>query len=456
MNKIWSVILPFQRTLLFQAMGVVIIAQTALVLIVLVLLQTSLVFRLVPGVVDEHAVAINELIFLLESTPEEATPMILSTFSGTARSAVVLPGHIADQAPPTVIYEAFQAAGEVTGYPLSEREFRYRSLTAAQIWTGRQAGDMPRVLGIGGLELSIDLRNGDALVIWMTPAAFIARPSTGFIAILWVSIVLMAAIFLHIIFAPLRSLERASRHMGQTSKPIPVKETGPEDIRRVARALNDVQGRVQDLLAKRSKMMAAVAHDIRTGLTRLRLRFDASETELPPSVADDLAHIETLVTDMMAYARAEEPSVSSELVELRGFLADMVESLPFQMPFSCDGQDFWVAADKASLKRAFTNLIENARLYGEDVSLRCETSQDGLAIFVEDRGPGIPEDKLASVFDPFVRLETSRNRETGGTGLGLTISRSLLSAQGAVLSLHNRDGGGLSARIFFSSQDEVR
>ncbi|MBR9825278.1 MAG: HAMP domain-containing protein [Alphaproteobacteria bacterium] len=455
MRQLFARLLPFHRTLLFQAISIIVIAQTGVVIIIMLLLHSNLMFRLVPGVIDEHAEAITELAFLLESTPEEANPVVLSAFSGTARSAVILPDHASSASLPDAIQNAFVRAGEVTGYPLAEREAHFRNLRTHELFEGRRQGNLPNVLGIGGIELSFSLESGEVLVVWMTPAAFIARPSLLFVAGVWVAIVLFAAISLHLIFAPLRGLERAAHRLGQTSRPEPVHEAGSEDIRRVARALNDMQDRIQDLLADRSKMVAAVAHDIRTGLTRLRLRLDASETEIPDSVAGDLEHIETLVSDMLSYARAEQPSRDAELIELRSFLIDLIASLPYAVPQSCSGSPFWVGADKASLTRGFTNLIENARLYANDVTIRCEDTPEGLAILVEDRGPGIPEEELTKVFDPFYRLETSRNRETGGTGLGLTIARALFSAQGAVLSLHNREGGGLSARILFPAQDQV-
>lgn len=453
MKRVLPNLIPFHRTLVFQAVAGVVIAQAIGILVVTLLTQTALIYRIVPGAVTHQTTAINELVFLLESTPSDAAPIILSSFGGMSRAAVIREDHLARAPVPVVFTRAFEVSAETTGYSLLDRDMQFRILRFWQVVEGRRAGEVGSLLGVTGVELSIRLQSGEVVAVWMTPAAFFAQPNVLFVTLAWFLVAVSATLIIHIIFRPVRRLERAAERLGRTSRPEPVAEEGPEDIRRVARALNAMQDRVQGLLSERSEMLAALAHDIRTGLTRLRLRLDAVAED--SAALDDIAHIEMLVTDMMTYARAERPSHQAELIELRSFLIELVDGLPFEVGCELADTAYWIAADSAALRRAFSNLIENARLYGGAVHLVSRPVDEGLLVCIEDEGPGIPEDKLDTVFDAFYRLEGSRNRETGGTGLGLTISRALLSAQGAMLTLKNREGGGLSAQIIFYAGDEV-
>jgi signal transduction histidine kinase len=260
---------------------------------------------------------------------------------------------------------------------------------------------------------------------------------------------------LHIAFRPLRRLESTAEAVGHTSRLDPVAETGPEDIRRVARALNRMQSRVQSLIAERSQMVAAVAHDIRTSLTHMKLRMEAMEHLRDSALHSDIDQMERLVGDMMLYASAERPSTDLELIELGEFVSDLCAGLPEPVVHHCCDEAFFVAADRLALVRALTNLIENARLYASDTEVSVSLADGECLIRVDDRGPGIAQPQLSMVGKPFFRGEISRNRSTGGSGLGLSIARALLGAQGATLRLENRDGGGLRAEVCFHAQTRV-
>jgi len=274
----------------------------------------------------------------------------------------------------------------------------------------------------------------------------------GLLVIVFISLCIAV---LRMTFRPLKQLEVAAQSIGTTSKFQELEEAGTEDLRRVARALNQSQTRIKALLAERSQMLAALAHDIRTGLTHIKLRLDKVGLTKADDFADDIETMEQLISDMLLYARAEQPTDTFQLLDLSKFIQDLVDALPYEVDFEGCFEPFWIAADRTSLKRAITNLTDNAHCYASNPKVRIGLQDGDLLITVEDRGPGIAASDLARIFDPFYRAETSRSRDTGGSGLGLTISRALLSAHGATLSLSNRNEGGLCAAIIFSSDIRV-
>ncbi|MEO0698600.1 MAG: ATP-binding protein, partial [Pseudomonadota bacterium] len=162
--------------------------------------------------------------------------------------------------------------------------------------------------------------------------------------------------------------------------------------------------------------------------------------------------MERLISDMLAYARAETPVVEPELIELRKFVTDMAGAAPFPVAIAQDNEDdtFVIAGNSLAVGRLFENLFENARRYGAgSVWLTLDHVPQGLAITIEDNGPGIPPAELDHVFEPFYRGEGSRNRGTGGAGLGLGIARAIAHSHGAQITLVNRDEGGLRACVTF-------
>ena len=450
-----SVLSFFQRSLFLQVAAIFVGTLTVMSIALQVLLQTTLMFWLFPDIMEQHAEATSELVFLLENVPEEARPVVLSAFSGPRRKAIIQAEFPDGAALSAALGAPFHDSSNETVAAIANREPRFRMLRSSELDDAQRNLVGPSMRGISALEVSLEMNDGEVLTVLMSPTATFGTPGTWLVLMIVIAVFVASLIGLGFVFRPLRALEETANTIGRTSKPKPVQEKGTEDLRRVARALNEMQARVQDLLADRSRMLAALAHDIRTSLTHMKLRLETLGSDEADLLQSDVDLMERLLSDMLLYARAEQPTSTPELVNMFEFLSAFAATLPYPVETKVQEGQFWVAAERAALTRAMTNLTDNARAYAGNVELSAQRTQDGLTILVEDRGPGIPEAALENIFDPFYRAEPSRNRETGGSGLGLTIARALLSAQGATLTLQNRPGGGAQAIIVFPSELEV-
>lgn len=249
---------------------------------------------------------------------------------------------------------------------------------------------------------------------------------------------------------PLRDLADGADRLGR-GESVPALETGrgPEEVRRAAHAFNAMAARIRSFVDDRTRILAAISHDLRTPITNLRLRVELlEEGETKARMLETLDELRATVEATLSFTREE---LGEEAV--RADLSTLVESV-------CD--DFadtghpvsFTAADRlpltcrtSSLRRAVRNLIENALAYGSTARVSIRSDGAGAEIIVADDGPGIPEADMERVFEPFVRLEVSRNRRTGGVGLGLSIARSVIRGHGGDIRLANRSGGGLDAII---------
>lgn len=438
----------FQRSLFLRVNGIIIAVMLIAFLIVQVLLHTSAFFRLFPNAMDKQAEATTELVFLLENVPDNVAPLILSTYSGPGRYALIEPEFPSGAKPSKVLSQPFAKAGS-TELSIGERETRFRMVRADQL--ARAIGTQPRFLGISVLEVSVELNDGSILHVFFSPVVLLSVSAPMILLGLFIVFSLATFGALQVAFRPLRRLESATDALGRTAKPHFVDEGGTEDLRRVARAINNMQRRIQTLLADRSRMLAALAHDIRTGLTHMKLRLEADAASRDSGLFSDIVHIEQLVGDMLLYARAEQSSSTPELINVNSVLGELVSSLPYTVKLRLAENSFSIAAEPTAVRRAILNLLENANTHAEGVELLTEVNSRGARIVVRDSGPGIPEDALDQVFDPFFRVDPSRSRDTGGSGLGLAIARDLLSAQGATLTLANRASGGVDATVSFSN-----
>lgn len=449
-----------QGGLLLNAAFVAVSAVFTSILVVFLSIQLIFFFRLFPSGIEDNAEAIAEMVFLLDNVPPEARPLVISTFHSVSRSAAIRPGFPEGAAPDPVLRQRLSTGSGDYARLLETQETRFRDVRLGDVRMGRREEDWPDVLGMAAFEIGVELQSGEVVVVWLTPLAFLGRHAIrimGLFMLLGLGFSAASALTLRFALKPLKALEDSATRFDLASPTTPVEETGPDEMRRLTKALNDMQARVHALTRERSQLVAGIAHDIRTSLTRIRLRIDQSRSKTKAALESDLRHIEHLLNDMMLYARAEQPSLAPELVDLRVFLADFVGALPYEAPFSCAGEAFTVAADPTALTRALSNLLENARIYGGGaVLMECvATPEGGLEIRIDDDGPGIAEAHLGRIFDPFYRVEPSRSQDTGGTGLGLTISRALLAAQGATLDLSNRPEGGLRVTIAFPPECRV-
>lgn len=249
---------------------------------------------------------------------------------------------------------------------------------------------------------------------------------------------------------PVRALARAAEQVGRGERTDPLPITGPREVQETTAAFNAMQDRLLRFVRDRTRMLAAISHDFRTPITSLRLRAEMVEDdELKSAMTRTLDEMREMVQATLIFASesvTDEETRMVDLVSLVEAVADdeltlghqvEIES-PDRLPYRCR---------PTSLKRAIVNLTENAIRYGERARLTLTTDVNSIRIRIEDDGPGIPQEKLEEVFEPFTRLEISRNPDTGGVGLGLAVARSCVRAHGGDVILSNMAEHGLRAEI---------
>jgi signal transduction histidine kinase len=248
---------------------------------------------------------------------------------------------------------------------------------------------------------------------------------------------------------PLGQFAAAAERFGRDPSAPPMAVKGSSEITQAAAAFNEMQDRLRRYVDDRTSMVAAIAHDLRTPLTRLRFRIEAAPEEAQVKMTADIDQMEAMIAATLAFVRDAQADPHRTRLELSSLLESVVDDM------AETGADVAVEkaekvvidADSLALRRLITNLIENAIKYG--ARARCSLSvHDRLAeIDIEDDGPGVPGPELNRVFDPFYRREPSRNRQTGGIGLGLSVARSIARAHGGDVALQNRPQGGLRAKV---------
>lgn len=266
---------------------------------------------------------------------------------------------------------------------------------------------------------------------------------------------------------PVRNLVAASRVLGGSvvgGRPSPAldERRGTREVREAAQVFNTMARRLHEQFRTRGLMVAAMSHDLRTPLTRLRMRFGAPDNRMDEALqqrcVDDIREMDALIDTVLGVFRGDalgtpqalqDTAVVALVQSLADDMAEQGQAVGLTVPPPGQGSDV-VRAEPAALRRVIGNLVGNAVRYAgrADVSVRIAAGE--IAVVVDDRGPGIPSAQLDAVFEPFFRLEPSRNRDTGGTGLGLYIARELALRQGAHIRLSNRAGGGLRAEVVLS------
>jgi signal transduction histidine kinase len=254
------------------------------------------------------------------------------------------------------------------------------------------------------------------------------------------------------IVAPLKTFVTAAEQYRASGSIALLNETGPSEIRSLARALNDMQSRITELMTERTRMLAAIGHDLRTPITRLRLRAEfMTNTGEQRRMLADLDHMEALVRAALLHlqeGKTEDNTVVTDLSSLLQTVADQFGELETEIGYS-GPQQVVVRIKPHEFQRAVTNLVENAARYGKDPQIHVERAANGdLEIRVEDSGPGISDDLKAAMQEPFARGDKARSmNEFEGFGLGLSIARSIAETHGGRLELRDRDPGGLAAVI---------
>jgi signal transduction histidine kinase len=324
------------------------------------------------------------------------------------------------------------------------------------------AGRGPMMHGFGGfgmfgpfrdLQVAVPLPDG----VWLSFSTALPESGPSFSRQFLVSMAIMAIIILAVsiwavrrVTSPLASLSTAALRLGSDLNAPPLPETGTVEMQQASHAFNTMQDRLRGLIANRTRMLAAISHDLRTPLTMLRLRAEnvdnVAEREKMLSV---IAEMDSMIAATLTFARDEATSEARRPTDLTALVQSVVDDmddagLPVKMEA---GVAVVYDCAPAALRRAVRNLIDNAVKYGKKADVAIKPAEQSVEIIIDDEGPGIPEQQLSRVFEPFYRVDESRNPETGGVGLGLAIAFSIVQAHGGHLALSNRPHGGLRATI---------
>jgi signal transduction histidine kinase len=344
------------------------------------------------------------------------------------------------------------------GAPFSPGDAKLPTAITASIAEGLDSRYPTTVNAVSGnrehLQVHLQLSDGSPLTIDLRtmPSIPLSR---------WLPLVLLAQLIVlgaccwfavRIATRPLKQLAHAADTLGPDMNATRLAESGPTEVAHAAKAFNAMQDRIATYMTERIQILAAISHDLQTPITRMRLRTDLMDDEtLQTKFQDDLREMELLVREGVTYARTLHGAVESpRRIDPDALLNSLVcDYLDAGRSVSIHGKvGLTLLTRPHALRRILSNLIDNALKFANESELQVSTSPDGqILIAVLDRGPGIPEHELETVFQPFYRVEASRNRDSGGTGLGLAIARQLSLAMNATLTLQNRPGGGLIARL---------
>jgi signal transduction histidine kinase len=292
---------------------------------------------------------------------------------------------------------------------------------------------------------------------WINVSVFsrLMPPSSSHGTILSTSLMALGVIGLSILLVrwmtrPLQTFAEAAQRLYKSADQARVPEDGPREVRDLASAFNEMQARIKRLIDDRTQALAAVSHDLKTPLTRLRLKSESLQDKaLAMSIRGDLAEMEEMLDQTLAYLggdRTDETMRPLDLAALVQTLADEANDAGADVSVSGVGR-LTLEGRSLALRRALGNLISNAVKYGDRARVSVVDAGGNATITIDDDGPGIPRGDIERAFQPFQRLEQSRNKDTGGFGLGLTIARTIITGHGGSLTLTNRSEGGLSATV---------
>jgi signal transduction histidine kinase len=249
---------------------------------------------------------------------------------------------------------------------------------------------------------------------------------------------------------PIREFADAADRIGRDSEAPLLAETGPDELRIASRALNEMQRGIQQQFRDRDAMVAAIAHDLRTPLSRIAFRVEGLPPEVRDPVHRDIEQMKAMIKATIEFTRGLDTAKGDDPVDLVELLEHLVEdeqALGAEIVLVAEAGAAVVSGNEIEFARLFQNLIDNARKFGGAVEVELALHGGLAEVTVADRGPGIPAERREEMFTPFVRGEPSRNVETGGVGLGLPIARTIARRYGGELELHERPGGGLAAHV---------
>jgi signal transduction histidine kinase len=307
--------------------------------------------------------------------------------------------------------------------------------------------------GAFAIVAQVELEDGSVAVFSaIVPQEPLSRLET-LVPQLLLLVVLCFALAALLVFMVTRSLDRLARgadELGESPDGPPIEESGPSEIRRVIGAFNRMQGRVRAHLAERTRLLGAISHDLRTPITRLRLRTEMlADRDAGAKMQRDLDEMEGMVASTLEFFRGQEGSPPRQPVDVGALVESVVEDRRDvgQLIVVQGGARRPFPGDAQNLRRCLENLIENALRYGGGAEIQVEDDEAQLRILVRDHGPGVPEAELQRLFEPYYRLDPSRNPASGGVGLGLSVARNIAHWHGGDIALSNAPGGGLLAAL---------
>lgn len=306
-------------------------------------------------------------------------------------------------------------------------------------------------LAFGPFTASLKLEDGR----WATvepPRGLLSPWQQRLLLTLALSLLLLAPLvwwFARRLTRPIRAFAAAAERLGADPEAEPLVPAGPTEVRTAIAAFNGMQASIKAHMRRRTQTVAAIAHDLRTPLTRLRFRAEQAPDALRAKMAADVEEMDHLIGQAMAFARGDEGVERRETLDLAAIAADCAHDFAdtgAEVVFS-GASRLPIQGDPVALRRTVGNLIDNAVKFAGAARVTARRKGDQAVIEIEDDGPGLPEAALETVFEPFERLEPSRNRRTGGSGLGLAVARQAARAHGGDVVLENRPTGGLIARL---------
>jgi signal transduction histidine kinase len=312
-------------------------------------------------------------------------------------------------------------------------------------------GDLPALPQ--ALNISVKLADGR----WLNAVALLRLPTLPEVNVRWLYLLLVsvAAVIVVVVFAvrwitrPLTALAEAADRVGRGEAVEPLAATGPHEVARTVKAFNVMQHRLSRFVSDRLAMLAAISHDLRTPMTAARLRAEMiDDPEVKDAIVRSLTEMQYITETTLSFARDETSSEEPRMIDLTSLVEAVADDL------AATGQNITITGHDhlhyrcrpALLRRALINLMSNAAKYGQRAQVALLLTQEHARIMIDDEGPGLPQDQLERVFEPFVRIEQSRSSETGGIGLGLSIARTIVRAHGGEVTLSNL-AGGLRAEI---------
>lgn len=317
----------------------------------------------------------------------------------------------------------------------------------------RRQRPIRRLKGVKTLAVAIRLSPGHWLNVVGTgrPAESFWRWST-LLSLISAALILSILMVLAVrrITKPLAALTGAAESFGRGETIATLKETGPGDVRDTIAAFNQMRERLERFVRDRTLMLAAISHDLRTPIAALRVRAELIEDdETRQRILNTLEEMQQMTEAVLSFVREESAQEDTRLVDIAALIDSLCDDLidtGAEVSFQTSGKTPY-RCRPLSLKRALQNLIKNAVTYGQRAEVQLSRDDDSLIINIDDEGPGISEQDKERIFEPFVRLEDSRNRETGGVGLGLSIARSIVRSHGGDISLNNRTERGLRVTV---------